>query len=115
MRYIQAAFAVPKYSQKQAGISDSDDPCSVPVFELLGKERQHSTARGAQALSTSMYNVLQFEETFDTHAAIEWAQEHADVPVFAICIYLAIIFYVPDLMKDREPWNLRQVRQSIGW
>merc|ERR1740138_810064 len=49
------------------------------------------------------------EETFDTHGAIEWAREHADVPIFAICVYLAIIFYVPDLMKDREPFNLRQV------
>jgi hypothetical protein len=54
-------------------------------------------------------NPFELENTFDTHTAIEWAREHADVPIFAICVYLTIIFYVPDLMKNREPWNLRKV------
>lgn len=50
-----------------------------------------------------------WEDNFDTHGTIEWAREHADVPVFAISVYLLIVFYVPDILKDREPFQLRRV------
>ena len=50
---------------------------------------------------------IPFENTFDTHAAIEWARNHADVPVFAISIYLIIVFYVPSYMG--KPFQLRNL------
>ena len=49
----------------------------------------------------------EWESTYDTHDSIVWAQKHADLPIFAIAIYLIIVFYVPDMIT--RPWKLRRV------
>jgi hypothetical protein len=46
-----------------------------------------------------------WEDSYDTHESIVWAKSHADIPVFAIALYLGFIFYVPGLIK--KPWQLR--------
>ena len=56
-----------------------------------------------------MVQLFPLEDTFDTQAAIAWAQVHGDVPIFAITIYLGIIFTVPDLLKDHKGFQLRSI------
>ena len=53
-----------------------------------------------------MVQLFPLEDTFDTQAAIAWAQVHGDVPIFAITIYLGIIFTVPDLLKNHKGFQL---------
>ena len=56
-----------------------------------------------------MVQLFPLEDTFDTQAAMAWARDHADVPIFAITIYLGIIFTVPDLLKDHKGFQLRSI------
>jgi hypothetical protein len=53
--------------------------------------------------------VQKTEREWDTFAAIKYTGEHTEIPVFAVCIYLAIVFYVPDLLKDRKGLKLRGI------
>ena len=41
------------------------------------------------------YTLLDYEASFDSQAAVAWAAEHPDLPVFAVALYLAFIFSVP--------------------
>ena len=40
------------------------------------------------------YTLLDYEASFDSQAAVAWAAEHPDLPVFAVALYLAFIFSV---------------------
>lgn len=51
--------------------------------------------------------LLEWERSYDTHESIIWAQKHADLPIFAIAVYLIVVFYVPD--RITKPWRLRNV------
>jgi elongation of very long chain fatty acids protein 6 len=57
------------------------------------------------ALAGSTPESLLGLDGFDTHAWIVWAREHADVPVFAVSLYLIVVFYVPQFVA--RPWPLR--------
>ena len=35
--------------------------------------------------------LLEWEHTFDTHESIKWARQHADLPLFAVAVYLVIV------------------------
>lgn len=60
------------------------------------------------AIALNLYALLtEWEQAYDTHDSIIWAQKHADLPIFAIAIYLVIVFYVPD--RITTPWRLRRV------
>jgi len=47
---------------------------------------------------------------YDTHESIEWARRNSDFPVYAVAIYLIIVFYVPEHLSApfdlRQPWRL---------
>ncbi|CAE8617201.1 unnamed protein product [Polarella glacialis] len=50
-----------------------------------------------------------YERDFKGQAWIDFTQEHAEIPVFATCAYLAIVFYLPDLL---ESW---QIKLRLQW
>ena len=58
------------------------------------------------ALASAYASFQHWEQNYDTHTSIVWARDHADIPVFAVCIYLGFIFYVPGLLK--KPMQLRR-------
>ena len=47
------------------------------------------------------YAFTDYEASFDSQAAVAWAAEHPDLPVFAVALYLAFIFSVPALLEGR--------------
>lgn len=61
-------------------------------------------------LTALFRSLLSMERTFDTHAAILWAQDNVDVPIFAVAAYLVTVFYVPKYIstgiKLRGVWSL---------
>eukprot|EP00667_Euglena_gracilis_P014412 EG_transcript_14945 len=59
------------------------------------------------AIFSSLRAFLDFEENFKGQWLVTWARSHAEVPVFCVVLYLAMIFSVPDWMKDRKPLRLR--------
>ena len=38
------------------------------------------------------YTLIDYEASFDSQAAVAWAAEHPDLPVFAVALYLAFVF-----------------------
>eukprot|EP01062_Namystynia_karyoxenos_P000645 TRINITY_DN10239_c0_g1_i1.p1 TRINITY_DN10239_c0_g1~~TRINITY_DN10239_c0_g1_i1.p1 ORF type:complete len:369 (+),score=155.58 TRINITY_DN10239_c0_g1_i1:89-1108(+) len=44
---------------------------------------------------------------FNSLPAIEWTQEHSEIPVFCVMAYLAFIFQVPPLLQDKPPLKLK--------
>eukprot|EP00040_Diaphanoeca_grandis_P027365 m.155661 g.155661 ORF g.155661 m.155661 type:complete len:314 (+) comp30948_c0_seq1:168-1109(+) len=48
-----------------------------------------------------------FENNFNGQEWIDWTAEHTEVPVFAIAIYLIIVFWIPPLLRDSEPFKLK--------
>ena len=42
------------------------------------------------------------ESTFDAEAAIAFTQQHLEIPVFAVGLYIAFVQEVPRLMSGRE-------------
>lgn len=38
---------------------------------------------------------------------MRWTQQHAEIPVFAVALYLLVVFYGPLLMAKRQPIRLR--------
>jgi len=41
---------------------------------------------------------LEFEKNFDGQVLIDWTQEHAEVPIFAVVLYLGMVTYGPTYM-----------------
>ena len=50
-------------------------------------------------------SLFDYEASFDSQAAVAWAAEHPDLPVFAVALYLAFIFYVPAFLEGRAAWQ----------
>ncbi|KEG07830.1 fatty acid elongase [Trypanosoma grayi] len=45
---------------------------------------------------------------FKGERALEWMEQHTEVPAVAVALYLALVLYVPDsIMAHRQPMNLR--------
>ena len=59
----------------------------------------------SEIASSLLARLNHWEDNYDNHESIIWAKNHADIPVFAIALYLGFIFYVPGLLK--KPWRLR--------
>jgi hypothetical protein len=49
----------------------------------------------------------ELEESYSTHESIKWAAANPDIPVFAVCSYLIVVFYIPAYIKT--PFKLRNV------
>mmetsp|Transcript_26753 Transcript_26753/g.50961 ORF Transcript_26753/g.50961 Transcript_26753/m.50961 type:complete len:321 (-) Transcript_26753:669-1631(-) len=50
---------------------------------------------------------LEYERSFSGQQWIEFTKDHAEIPILAVAAYLFIVFYVPDVLKSREPFNLK--------
>ena len=48
------------------------------------------------------------EQDFDAQAAIVTAQQHDELPIFAICLYLAAVFWLPPRLEGTKPLSLRR-------
>eukprot|EP01006_Ploeotia_vitrea_P046253 TRINITY_DN67010_c8_g1_i1.p1 TRINITY_DN67010_c8_g1~~TRINITY_DN67010_c8_g1_i1.p1 ORF type:complete len:271 (-),score=23.05 TRINITY_DN67010_c8_g1_i1:238-1050(-) len=48
---------------------------------------------------------FEFEKAFSSQIWIDYTREHAEIPVFAIAIYLAITHYGPGMIE--KPWKCR--------
>ena len=48
------------------------------------------------------------EQSFDAQAAIVSAQQHDELPIFAICLYLAAVFWLPPRLEGTKPLSLRR-------
>lgn len=54
-----------------------------------------------------------YEATYNAQVLIDWTAAHAEVPIFAVVLYLGMVFYLPDLIREKLPlrpllllWNL---------
>ena len=50
----------------------------------------------------------EFEKSYDGDSWVQYCRNHAEIPVFAITLYLAFVFYVPGFLENREPWRLKK-------
>ena len=48
-----------------------------------------------------------YEQTFNGGDWIEWTREHAEIPVFAVSVYLGFVFYVPALLENHKGFTLK--------
>lgn len=62
-----------------------------------------------EALSSLPYvrDLLAYEADFKGQSWIEFTREHTEIPVFAVCIYFGIVFYVPGILKNSAGFKLR--------
>ena len=58
-----------------------------------------------KALYTVMPFLERYEKGFDGEPWVEFSAEHGEIPVFAIALYLVVVFYVPDYLK--KPLKLK--------
>lgn len=58
-----------------------------------------------QAIQTGLADFQEYEKNFNGQSWIDWTQEHADLPILAVSLYLAVITYGPTKMKT--PWNCK--------
>lgn len=70
--------------------------------------------RGACVVVASMNSILapyqalvDYERSFDGQVWIDFTREHAEVPILAVAAYLVVVFYVPDVLRERKPFNLK--------
>ena len=49
---------------------------------------------------------LEYEKDFKGMAWIDMTRDHSELPIFAVCIYLAIVFRGPGMLNGRK-WELR--------
>ena len=49
----------------------------------------------------------EFERSYDGVAWIEFCRNHAEIPVFAITLYLMFVFYVPGFLEHRKALRLK--------
>ena len=49
----------------------------------------------------------EFERSYDGSALMEFCRNHAEIPVFAITLYLMFVFYVPGLLEHRKALRLK--------
>lgn len=42
---------------------------------------------------------LVYERDFDGQVWINFAQDHAEIPVFAVCLYFAVVFWLPNVLE----------------
>merc|ERR1711871_1253430 len=52
-----------------------------------------------------LQSLYDLENSFDTAASIQWAQDHSDIPIFAVTAYFIVVFYVPNHLQT--PFKLR--------
>ena len=53
------------------------------------------------------YAFTDYEASFDSKAAVAWAAEHPDLPVFAVALYLAFIFCAHCPRRTRQDALMR--------
>ena len=53
--------------------------------------------------------LVQYERSFDGQVWIDYTRLHAEIPILAVAAYLVVVFYVPDFLRDRKPFNLKRV------
>ena len=58
-------------------------------------------------MSTPWARFAEFERTYTGEALLQFTRDHAEIPVFAIAFYLAFVFYVPDVLRDRPGFPLK--------
>ena len=62
------------------------------------------------ALLSAQMSILadwnEYEQNFQGQAWIDWTRDHAEIPIFSVSVYLAIVFYGPGLLDGRK-FNLR--------
>jgi elongation of very long chain fatty acids protein 6 len=46
-----------------------------------------------------------FEATFDAMPIVKWTEEHPEVMIISVVLYLIMVFYLPMVIK--KPWNLK--------
>ena len=63
-------------------------------------------ARILERVIAPMYFAV--EQDFDAQAAIVTAQQHDELPIFAICLYLAAVFWLPPRLEGTKPLSLRR-------
>ena len=51
--------------------------------------------------------LLRAEADFRGEPWIEYLQEHTEIPVFAVCLYFGIVFYLPQQLRHRAAFRLR--------
>merc|ERR1712205_95095 len=44
--------------------------------------------------------LLQYEAGFQGSAWIEFTRAHTEIPIFAVCAYFLVVFYVPNLLDE---------------
>jgi len=61
------------------------------------------------ATMSAFQKFVDVQENFHASTVISFMQDHAELPVFSVVVYLAFVFAVPDQMKDRKPFRLRNL------
>lgn len=54
-----------------------------------------------------VHDWLAYEANFKGQPWIDFTREHTEIPVFAVCTYVWIVFYVPNILKDYGGFKLR--------
>jgi len=57
-------------------------------------------------MSSLLADWNEYEQNFRGQAWIDWTRDHAEIPIFSVSVYLAIVFYGPGLLDGRK-FNLR--------
>eukprot|EP00038_Savillea_parva_P007422 m.170039 g.170039 ORF g.170039 m.170039 type:complete len:307 (-) comp13185_c0_seq1:139-1059(-) len=50
---------------------------------------------------------VEFENTFDGGAWVEWTAQHTEIPVYFLTAYLAITFNGPQMLEEKDPYPIR--------
>lgn len=61
----------------------------------------------ADAMPMLKSTYFEAEKYFDSRFITEFTAAHWEIPVIFLTLYIAMIYFGPKYMKDREAWNLR--------
>jgi hypothetical protein len=45
---------------------------------------------------------LEYERNYQGQVWIDWARDHAEIPVFTVCAYLSVVFYGPEMLESHN-------------
>ena len=79
----------------------SGDPTHTYYFSPKQTPTPRTPTLERPAMETLRY-LSTLEATFDAEAAIAFTQQHLEIPVFAVGLYIAFVQEVPRLMSGRE-------------
>eukprot|EP00939_MAST-03C_sp_MAST-3C-sp1_P004715 g4715.t1 len=63
--------------------------------------------------NTMFDSFLRFEQSYRKEGLIDWSSNHVELPIFAACVYIVMVFYLPKILPRKKIFsNLRPLLAS---